>query len=128
MTDTALDTRLETIDDEQCRAMVTHLEFLGRRWVGAILLAGIRGARRFSEYRVLVEGISDRLLSVRLKELEADGFIERTVTPTTPVSISYAPTRRGRDLIVAAQPLAAWAHGDERRHDASERHLRAVSD
>lgn len=123
MTDTALDARLETIDDDKCRAMVTHLEFIGRRWVGAILLAGIRGARRFSEYRALVDGISDRLLSVRLKELEADGFIERTVTPTTPVSISYAPTRRGRDLIVAAQPLAAWADADERRS-----RLHAVSD
>jgi len=66
---------------------------------------------------------SDRLLSVRLKELETDGFIERTVTPTTPVSISYAPTRRGRELIAAAQPLTVWAHEDERRH-----HLRAVSD
>jgi len=113
----------DTIDDEQCRVMVTHLEFLGRRWVGAILLAGLRGARRFSEYRGLVDGVSDRLLSVRLKELEADGFIERTVTPTTPVSISYAPTRRGRELIAAAQPLTAWAHEDERRH-----RLRAVSD
>lgn len=123
MTDVQTQPALETIDDEQCRAMVTHLEFLGRRWVGAILLAGIRGARRFSEYRVLVEGISDRLLSVRLKELEADGFIERTVTPTTPVSISYAPTRRGRELIAAAQPLSMWAHEDERRH-----RLRAVSD
>jgi DNA-binding HxlR family transcriptional regulator len=123
VTDLQILQQLETIDDDKCRAMVQHLEFLGRRWVGAILLAGIRGARRFSEYRVLVEGISDRLLSVRLKELEADGFIERVVTPTTPVSISYAPTRRGRELIAAAQPLTAWAHEDERRH-----HLRAVSD
>ena len=123
MTDVQTQPALETIDDEQCRAMVTHLEFLGRRWVGAIILAGIRGARRFSEYRALVEGISDRLLSVRLKELEADGFIERTVTPTTPVSITYAPTRRGRELIAAAHPLTMWAHEDERRH-----RLRAVSD
>ncbi len=113
----------EPIDDEKCRAMVQHLEFIGRRWVGAILLAGLRGARRFSEYRVLVDGISDRLLSVRLKELESDGLIERTVVPTTPVSISYAPTRRGRELIAAAQPLTAWAIADAHRH-----HLRAVSD
>ena len=123
MTDTQLQPQFDTIDDEKCRVMIHHLEFLGRRWVGAILLAGIRGARRFSEYRALVEGISDRLLSVRLKELEADGFIERTVIPTIPVSISYAPTRRGREMIAAAQPLTTWAHEDERRH-----HLRAVSD
>lgn len=113
----------ETIDDEKCRAMVQHLEFLGRRWVGAILLAGLRGARRFSEYRALVEGISDRLLSVRLKELEAEGFIDRTVIPTTPVTIHYAPTRRGREMIAAAQPLTSWAIEDEART-----RLRAVSD
>jgi DNA-binding HxlR family transcriptional regulator len=105
---------LETIDDETCRALVQHLELLGRRWVGAILLAGVRGARRFSEYRAVVEGISDRLLSARLKELEAEGLITRTVVPTTPVTISYAPTPRGRGLIEAAQPLAHWAHRDER--------------
>lgn len=113
----------ETIDDEKCRAMVQHLEFIGRRWVGAILLAGVRGARRFTQYRALVDGISDRLLSVRLKELEAEDLIERTVTPTTPVTVSYAPTHRGRELIAATQPLTAWAIADEKR-----RHLRAVSD
>ena len=114
---------LETIDDEKCRAMVQHLEFIGRRWVGAILLAGIRGARRFSEYRVRVEGISDRLLSVRLKELEAEDLIRRTVVPTTPVTISYEPTRRGRELIAAAQPLTSWALAD-----AGRPRLRSVSD
>lgn len=113
----------DTIDDEKCRAMVQHLELIGRRWVGAVLLAGVRGARRFSEYRGLVEGISDRMLSARLKELEVDGLIERTVAPTTPVTISYAPTLRGRGLIAATQPLAAWAMADERRS-----RLRAVSD
>jgi len=113
----------ETIDDEKCVAIVQHLEFLGRRWVGGILLAGARGARRFSEYRALVDGISDRMLSVRLKELEADGMIERTVTPTTPVTISYAPTRDGLELISAVQPLARWAHRDEMRS-----RLRSVSD
>lgn len=123
MTNALPDLRIETIDDHQCRAMVQHLEFLGRRWVGAILLAGLRGARRFSEYRALVDGISDRLLSVRLKELEAEGFIVRTVVPTTPVTISYEPTRRGRDMIAAAQPLTSWAIADEARH-----RLRAVSD
>ena len=81
---------------------------------GAILLAGVRGARRFSEYRSLVEGISDRLLSVRLKELEAEGLIGRTVVPTTPVTITYAPTPRGRGLIEASQPLAMWAVADAR--------------
>jgi DNA-binding HxlR family transcriptional regulator len=123
VTDAQTQATLETIDDEKCRALIPHLEFLGRRWLGATLLAGVRGARRFSEYRALVEGISDRLLSLRLKELETAGLMSRTVEPTTPVSIRYEPTRRGRELILATHPLAAWAVDDARRP-----HLRAVSD
>ena len=123
MTDPQIQARFETIDDEKCRAVIPHLEFLGRRWLGATLLAGARGARRFSEYRALVEGISDRLLSLRLKELEAAGLMRRTVEATTPVSIRYEPTPRGRELISATQPLAVWAQADQDR-----RHLRAVSD
>lgn len=128
MSDALPDPGFETIDDDKCRALVQHLEFIGRRWIGAILLAGVRGARRFSDYRARVEGISDRLLSVRLKELEAEGLIERTVLPTTPVTISYAPTRRGRELIAAAQPLALWANRDAEDADAVRPRLRAVSD
>jgi DNA-binding HxlR family transcriptional regulator len=114
---------LETIDDDKCRIFVQHLEFVGRRWTGAILLAGLRGARRFSEYRALVDGISDRLLSARLKELEADGLVDRTVIPTTPVTITYEPTARGRELIQAVQPLAMWA-----AKDIGRSRLRRVSD
>lgn len=123
MSDALRDPVFETIDDEKCRMFVEHLELIGRRWVGAIIMAGVRGARRFSEYRTVVEGISDRLLSVRFKELEAEGLIERVVTPTTPVSISYLPTRRGRELLAAVQPLTSWAIADAERP-----RLRAVSD
>ena len=59
------------VDDQRCDSYQALLEFVGRRWVGAVLLAGSQGARRFSEYRSLVPGISDRLLSLRLKELDA---------------------------------------------------------
>jgi DNA-binding HxlR family transcriptional regulator len=123
VTDPASSPAFDTIDDALCREFVQHLEFVGRRWVGAILLAGVRGARRFSEYRALVEGISDRLLSARLKELESEDLIRRTVVPTTPVTITYEPTRRGRELLDAVQPLTTWAHEDTRR-----RRLRSISD
>ena len=98
------------VDDEQCRTFQPVLEFVGQRWVGAILLAGIRGARRFTEYRELVPGISDRMLTRRLKELQARELVERTVEPDTPVRIRYAPTDRGRGLVAAMQPLMAWSH------------------
>lgn len=50
------------VGDEKCRSYQALLEFIGRRWVGAVLLAGSQGGRRFTQYRALVPGISDRLL------------------------------------------------------------------
>ena len=53
------------IDEEACRRFQSTVEFAGRKWNAAILLAGVRGARRFSEYREAVTGISDRLLAAQ---------------------------------------------------------------
>lgn len=101
------------IDAEACRAFQRTLERVGKRWSGAILLAGTRGARRFGEYRRMVPGISDRLLVERLRELEGLGLIEREVVPTMPVQVLYRPTAEGSDLMVALQPLVHWGlqHG-----------------
>ena len=99
----------ENIDDELCRSFQTHLEVVGRRWNSGILLAAVRGATRFSEYRAVVTGISDRLLSQRLRELELEGLIERTVIPTTPVLVQYRPTARGRELLHILQPLVGYS-------------------
>jgi DNA-binding HxlR family transcriptional regulator len=105
----ARSTPAPTATDEACRAFQPALEFLGRRWVGIVLLAGQRGARRFSQYRAMAPGISDRMLTQRLRELEQHGLIERTVVPTTPVRILYTPTQRGEGLLDAARPLIAWS-------------------
>lgn len=95
----------ERIDDDVCRAFQWHLEVVGRRWNSAILLAGMRGATRFSEYRAMILGISDRLLTQRFKELEAEGLIQRKVVPTTPVLVQYLLTDQGRELMRLLQPL-----------------------
>jgi DNA-binding HxlR family transcriptional regulator len=97
------------VDDDRCDSYQALLEFIGRRWAGAVLLAGSQGARRFGEYRALVPGISDRMLSLRLKELERAGLLHREVVPTTPVQILYAPSRMGAGLVQALQPLIAWS-------------------
>ncbi|MFF2276774.1 winged helix-turn-helix transcriptional regulator [Agromyces sp. NPDC058126] len=101
------------IDDEACRRFQSTIEFAGRKWNGAILLAGVRGARRFSEYRAMVTGISDRLLAARLRELEAEGMIERHVKATTPVTIAYTPSAAGLRLIELLQPLVEWGLENE---------------
>lgn len=81
------------------------IEFLGRRWMAAVLLAAARGATRFSEYRRAITGISDNLLAQRLRELQAQGMMTRRVEPTTPVAIRYEISPAGFDLIRALQPL-----------------------
>lgn len=101
------------IDEEECRRFQLSVELAGRKWSAAILMAGARGARRFSEYRSRVEGISDRLLAARLKELEQEGLIARDVQPTTPVSISYLLTPSGRQLIALLHPLVTWSHAHQ---------------
>jgi DNA-binding HxlR family transcriptional regulator len=104
------DQRLTRIDRDvaACERTRKIVERVGRRWTATVLLAAERGARRFSDYRRMVVGISDRLLSQRLKELEALGVIERQVVPSTPVQIFYRPTPMGAELISALTPLMKW--------------------
>ena len=71
------------------------VELIGRRWSGAILRSMLSGAQRFSEIGAPNPGLSDRLLSERLKEFESAGLAERTVIPDTPVRVEYRLTDRG---------------------------------
>jgi DNA-binding HxlR family transcriptional regulator len=96
------------LDEEVCRGFQTVVELIGRRWSGAILMAMSRGAERFGQILKLVDGLSDRLLSQRLKELEAQGLVVRTIVPTTPAYSRYTLSERGAELIEALQPLVRW--------------------
>lgn len=98
------------IDDAECRRATRVLELVGRRWSGAIMLSIARGTERFSEIAASVQDLSDRMLSLRLKELEEAGLVDRIVRPTTPVSVHYKLTARGRDLMSSLQPIAGYAH------------------
>ncbi|WP_229911119.1 winged helix-turn-helix transcriptional regulator [Streptomyces aurantiogriseus] len=100
---------MNSIHDDTCPSFEDTLEMVGRRWTGSVLQAAAQGARRFGEYRTMIDGISDRLLSQRLKELEAAGLIERTVIPTTPVQIRYQLAPDGQALVDALLPLAQWS-------------------
>ena len=100
---------LDAHDDQQvCRSSQDAIEFIGRRWVGVVLIAGYLGARRFTEYQRLAAGISPRLLTLRLRELAERGLVERIVVPTMPVQVTYEPTDRGRELVEALGPLVSW--------------------
>ncbi len=85
-------------------------ELIGRRWTGAILQVLYSGETRFSEIAHAVPGLSDRLLSERLKELEHEGVVIRNVYPETPVRIEYCLTEKGRDLGRVMDAITDWAH------------------
>ena len=92
-----------------CPAYSQAIEILGRRWTGAIVRSLLTGTTRFSEMADGIPGISDRLLSERLKELEGEGIIERKVLPTTPVKIEYALTEKGLALGSVVRAVNDWA-------------------
>jgi DNA-binding HxlR family transcriptional regulator len=85
------------------------VELVGRRWTGAILRVLMDGSLRFSEIAQAVPELSDRLLSERMKELEARGIVERTVLPGPPVRVEYSLSRMGRELQPALSELERWA-------------------
>ena len=92
-----------------CPAYHRAVELIGRRWSGAILRALMSGATRFSDITAAIPGLSDRLLSERLKELESEGIVTRTVTPSTPVRIDYRLTEKGRALNEVMLAISEWA-------------------
>ena len=85
------------------------VELIGKRWSGAILAVLMDGPLHFSEIRRAVPEISDRLLSERLKELEAEGIVERRVTDGTPVRTVYSLTEKGQALEPSLRTLQSWA-------------------
>jgi DNA-binding HxlR family transcriptional regulator len=85
------------------------MSLIGSRWNGAIVRAMLAGCNRFTELSATIDGISDRMLSERLKELEAEGIVVREVTPSTPVRVEYRLTDKGRALASVINAVAAWA-------------------
>jgi DNA-binding HxlR family transcriptional regulator len=95
---------------ECCPLYHRAVELIGRRWTGAILEVLVQGGSlRFSQIAVAVTDLSDRMLSDRLKELEAYGVVRRTVFPGPPVRVEYSLTRKGEDLAPALAELKRWA-------------------
>ena len=97
------------MESPYCETYSRAFETIGRRWTGAILRAMITGRCRFSELVAAIPGLSDRLLSERLRELEAIGVIERTVTPSKPVLIEYHLTEMGQALSPIVDSIDCWA-------------------
>ncbi len=84
-------------------------DLLERRWLISIVFAALSGAMRFNEFVEAVDGISPRMLSERLRDLDQAGLIERTVSPTIPPTVEYRLTPRGRALAPLMEALRQYA-------------------
>jgi DNA-binding HxlR family transcriptional regulator len=85
------------------------IQLLGKRWTGLLLDTLMEGPRRFCELTAAVEGLSDRVLSDRLRELEQEGIVERIVYPQIPVRVEYRLTEKGRALKPVVDAIHKWA-------------------
>lgn len=92
-----------------CPHFHAAIELIGKRWTGAIVCALTERPMRFGELAKAVPGLSDRLLSQRLRELEDEGLVQREVEAGTPVRVTYSLTEVGAALGPAIAELKAWA-------------------
>jgi DNA-binding HxlR family transcriptional regulator len=109
MTTTPTEPQSEAIDGAFCPNFHRAVELIGRRWTGAIVRALLRDVVHFSDLARVIPDLSDRMLSERLKELEAEGIVARTVIPATPVRVEYRLTEKGRALEPVLDAISQWA-------------------
>ena len=92
-----------------CPRFQYAIELIGRRWVGAVLRVLGSGPARFNEILAAVPNLSDRLLTERLRELEREGVVSRTVSHDRPVRVTYELTDCGRSLSEIICSIGTWS-------------------
>ncbi len=98
------------LNPQLCEVFHEAVERIGRRWTGAIVQVMLGGASRYCEIRAAIPGISDRLLTERLKELESVAILTREVTEGRPPQVYYRLSEKGRALSPVLDSITAWAH------------------
>lgn len=96
-------------DHALCPRFHRAVELIGKRWTGAIVSVLLNGPHRFNELMSAIPGISDRLLTERLRELEAEELIVRRVESGSPVKVVYELTCAGAELKGPMDALGHWA-------------------
>lgn len=93
-----------------CPSFVTAMDVIGRRWTGIIIEAIGQGNTGFAEISRFVRHIGDTMLAKRLRELEADGLLERTVAAGPPIRVTYTLTVAGLALLPILEDITSWGH------------------
>ena len=92
-----------------CRTISTLLSRIGDKWTVLVVSTLANGPRRFNELRREIPSVSQRMLTLTLRNLERDGLVSRTVTPTIPPRVDYELTGLGHSLQKPISALADWA-------------------
>jgi DNA-binding HxlR family transcriptional regulator len=92
-----------------CRTISTLLSRIGDKWTVLVVATLGEGSRRFNELRREIPSVSQRMLTLTLRNLERDGLVNRTVTPTIPPRVDYELTDLGRSLLSPITALSQWA-------------------
>ena len=94
---------------EPCPRFDRAIDILSKKWNCLIVRCMLSEPRRFSDISNFVDGLSDRLLSQRLQELEESGIVERRVYDTKPVMVEYELTKKGAALRQVVEAIQMWA-------------------
>lgn len=96
-------------DFHLCPKFESAFELIGKRWTGLIIRVLLTGPKRFKEMTEIITNVSSKVLTERLKELEAAGIVSRVVYPEMPVRIEYCLSEKGKDLLPVLDELQKWA-------------------
>jgi DNA-binding HxlR family transcriptional regulator len=92
-----------------CARFHQAVELIGGRWTGAIIQTLLQGKTRYALIKAAIPDITDRMLSERLRSLEAEELVTRRVVPESPIRVEYELTEKGRSLESALQAIGTWA-------------------
>jgi DNA-binding HxlR family transcriptional regulator len=92
-----------------CNRFHRAVELIGSRWTGAIIQTLLQGKTRYALIKAAIPDITDRMLSERLRSLEAEDLVTRWVFADSPVRVEYELTEKGRSLENALREIGAWA-------------------
>ena len=95
--------------NEECVSINEVLTRVGDKWSLQVISRLGEGTQRFTELRRSIDGISQRMLTLTLRQLERDGLVERTVYPTVPPKVEYTLSDFGRTILIPVTALANWA-------------------
>lgn len=103
----------------ECQSISQVLARVGDKWTVLVVNFLGDGPKRFSELQKAIDGISQKMLTTTLRNLERDGFCTRKVFPSIPPRVDYELTKLGRDLLVPVKALADWTLDNKDRIDAA---------